>query len=82
MSRWLSPAHGAQDGGCDNMISAWKLVTNLVKANNLGVEVQGVTEYSKEELVEALVTFIAWVTPLVSWRGSKKYIKWCAGCAD
>ena len=41
------------------MISALKLVTNLVKGNKLGVEVKGLTEKSKERLAEPLATFIS-----------------------
>ena len=43
-------AHGAPDGECGNMVSALKLVTNLIEGNKLGVEVKGLTESSKERI--------------------------------
>ena len=41
------------------MISAVKVVTNLLKGHKLGVEITGLSESSKEELEEALATFIS-----------------------
>ena len=38
MSRWFFPAYGAPSGECDNMISALKMVTNLMKCSKLSVE--------------------------------------------
>ena len=52
------PAYGAPDGECYNIISAFKLITNLIKGDEFGVEARGLVKGSKEELAEALATFI------------------------
>ena len=41
------------------MINVLKLVTNLIKGNQLGVEVKDLTESRKDRLAEALLTFIS-----------------------
>ena len=50
---------GAPDGECDNIIRALKLVTNLTKGKELGVEVKGFTDSSQERLAEPFGTFFS-----------------------
>ena len=59
MSKSFSGVRQAPDEECDRMISALKLVTHLLKGNNLGVAVKGPTESSKNRFAEAWQSFIA-----------------------
>ena len=52
-------AYSAHGGECDNVIVVLKLVTNLVKENTFGAEVNGLTQNSKGKLASALATFIS-----------------------
>ena len=48
----------SSDGERDHMISALKLVTNLMKGNKPGVVVKGLADSSKNRLAEALESSI------------------------
>ena len=50
--------HSAPGGECDNMIVVLKLVTNLIKGNNFGVEVKGSAESSRGKLTKKVASFI------------------------
>ena len=52
-------AYSAPCGACDNIIFGLTLVTKLVKGKKFGVTVKGQTEGRREQLAEALATFIS-----------------------
>ena len=58
-AKWFFRRAGAPDGVCDDLITALKLVTKLIKGNKLGVEVKGVADNSKNRVTEALASLIS-----------------------